>query len=1581
MFSSPVSRGVRVKSSTRLRRLVATLVAVPLAVLGMVVVTAPAAQAVAAVASGAGSTTTGGFPLYYQDNRTTGTRLEPCFNGGDARCVLPAAGAEPNFNPGQPTVFPTNFPSEFFYAYAQSTKVPTPGCNGTAAGNAFVTLALEGAFIGGAPKAGDQQVFGRVRIKVTSGLCPGRAYTFQHPFGRTTITADSAGAVPANATGATTDVGCLAPTTTSPCNFSQALASPVFGGTANGFLRWSNTAPLAPVGYLGDGVTPHTIVGANGPNSANSFTITGPNAANQTVTIATTPNFIVAGKIAGPLVSTPTTGAFGTVDVGANASTTFTVRNLNSAAHRVNRANQNPAGVAITGAGAAAFSITATTCNNNNLALDATCAVTVRAAPTAAGTAAASLDITYSGPITGRSPLQIPLSVTGVAGGAPVVSASPDPIAFGDVRIRETKAITLTVTNTGTAPLGVTGATFTGADAGRFSVTDTTCTTATVAPGGTCTVDLLATPTTPAGAKTASLVLASNVAGGSTTIPVSMTATGGVSAVSNELLPIDGFPTWYRDENGVKLSQCIDASDPYCIVLADATFDPGQPLRFLPTDANPVNFPGEFFYTVADSDLLSTPGCNGTAAGKSAYRSAIEGTFVNGEPIDTEQMVFGRERFYVTSGLCPGQTYTLTTPYGVKTAVAGPDGDIKRADGTTDIGCVPVSPATCAWDEALSSPVAGGFLRWDPAFGPAAPAGYIGDAASLHRVVGAPYSDGGTPANLFRIEGPGLPDGGISTNQFSVMGKLQGPLEATAGLTAGALVLAATPVGSTSAAGRVTLTNTGVAPIAVSAVTTTGADAAEFTVVSGADTCTGSTLAPTGTCTVDVTFSPTATGVRTAALSVTHDGLNNPFVVPLSGTGQTPTADAAISFSPRTIAFGQLAVGGASSVQTITVSNAGGQAPLSVTGIASSSASFAIADNRCTVAVPVDGTCAFDVVFVPAAGGALTATVTVNDNAPGGTHTVSLGGTGFAGNKAVSASVDRFGFPRWYQDANGVRLEPCLQAANCPPPAAGFDPGQPLDIDTNFPDEFFYAFADSELATVAPCTPGASTGTALLRLAQEGSFSTPNPDVAGAITFNRVRLLVSGLCPNVATYQAITPYGVFTFATDGNGDVVPTADTQDTGCGGQPCNFGAALGSPGALWNVGTPIDGFLRVDPASGVTPPAGFIGDGVSLTKVTGGTYRKPGASGAFNGFEIRDSTGNLIASTNKFVVAGKLAGPLNANAFSLDFGNVDQGQVSATQTVTVTNVGPADTGVTPTLAGLDAGQYAITGGTCATGSSITQDATCTVVLRFTPGATVTGTRAARLVLTPASGPTATVDLTGVANQVAQPAISVTPGVLSFNTVTAPNSAPASFTITNTGTSPLVVGSTAIAGAAAADFALTGSTCPVGPAPAKWTIQPGAANACTVTVTFTPSLTGSRTGTFTLNHNAAGASTVVSLTGTGAGATWSASPNPVGFGSVNIGATKTQSVSLKNTGTVNATISALPADTFASGPFTVVYAPGTSNCFNGTAVAPGRTCTIVVSYTATAPAGGVSGTLTVNGGATSLPRSFTVPLTATSK
>jgi hypothetical protein len=85
----------------------------------------------------------------------------------------------------------------------------------------------------------------------------------------------------------------------------------------------------------------------------------------------------------------------------------------------------------------------------------------------------------------------------------------------------------------------------------------------------------------------------------------------------------------------------------------------------------------------------------------------------------------------------------------------------------------------------------------------------------------------------------------------------------------------------TSATKSLTLTNTGTASLVVSGVALSGPDAANFT-----DNFSGPiTLNPGTSTTFNVTFTPTATGAKSATLILTHDGTNSPVNVALTGQG------------------------------------------------------------------------------------------------------------------------------------------------------------------------------------------------------------------------------------------------------------------------------------------------------------------------------------------------------------------------------------------------------------------------------------------------------------------------------------------------------------------------------------------------------------------------------------------------------------------------------------------------------------------------------------------------------------------------
>jgi hypothetical protein len=83
---------------------------------------------------------------------------------------------------------------------------------------------------------------------------------------------------------------------------------------------------------------------------------------------------------------------------------------------------------------------------------------------------------------------------------------------------------------------------------------------------------------------------------------------------------------------------------------------------------------------------------------------------------------------------------------------------------------------------------------------------------------------------------------------------------------------------------------------------------------------------------------------------------------------------------------------------------------------------------------------------------------------------------------AVSSKIDPLnGFPVWYQDSAGNRVEPCIDP-NDPnyilPTGTAFDASQPGVFPTNFPDEFFYASATSENVPTAGCAGTALSATA-----------------------------------------------------------------------------------------------------------------------------------------------------------------------------------------------------------------------------------------------------------------------------------------------------------------------------------------------------------------------------------------------------------------------------------------------------------------------------------------------------------------------
>ena len=125
----------------------------------------------------------------------------------------------------------------------------------------------------------------------------------------------------------------------------------------------------------------------------------------------------------------------------------------------------------------------------------------------------------------------------------------------------------------------------------------------------------------------------------------------------------------------------------------------------------------------------------------------------------------------------------------------------------------------------------------------------------------------------------------METN-FPLQGTGTGVVAPAVSLAPSSLTFAGRNVGTTSSAQTVTLTNTGNATLTISSIAITGTNVSDFGQASSCPS-----LAPSANCTVDVSFTPSAGGARSASLTVTSNAANGPTnSVTLSGTGTTPLA-------------------------------------------------------------------------------------------------------------------------------------------------------------------------------------------------------------------------------------------------------------------------------------------------------------------------------------------------------------------------------------------------------------------------------------------------------------------------------------------------------------------------------------------------------------------------------------------------------------------------------------------------------------------------------------------------------------------
>jgi len=212
-------------------------------------------------------------------------------------------------------------------------------------------------------------------------------------------------------------------------------------------------------------------------------------------------------------------------------------------------------------------------------------------------------------------------------------------------------------------------------------------------------------------------------------------------------------------------------------------------------------------------------------------------------------------------------------------------------------------------------------------------------------------------------------------------------------------------VGTTSGTKGVQLKNTGNGALTISSIAISGTNATDF---AQTNNCPGS-LVPGAQCNINVNFSPTGFGTRTASLSISDDALNAPQTASLTGSGTTGLKTE-VTLSPNKISFGNQQMGATSAARTTTLQNTG-HSTLIITNIAIAGPNpgdFA-QTNNCGITVATGASCTFTVTFTPTASGNRSATLNIFDNAGGSPQHVNLAGTGIGPMGSLNPTSLSFG--------------------------------------------------------------------------------------------------------------------------------------------------------------------------------------------------------------------------------------------------------------------------------------------------------------------------------------------------------------------------------------------------------------------------------------------------------------------------------------------------------------------------------------------------------------------------------------------
>ncbi len=993
---------------------------------------------------------------------------------------------------------------------------------------------------------------------------------------------------------------------------------------------------------------------------------------------------------------------------------------------------------------------------------------------------------------------------TGSASTNPNLAITPAAITFADpvvVTSISSTAQTVSITNTGASAVALTLSL-----TGDFTFV-TSC-ASTLPAMQTCAVSLTFAPSQP-GIRQGLLTIASGPSTSPTYVSLSGTGAAILSAGSGALDfgsdPVGQPETRFYKIAGHFPALTVSTTGPWSVVLAeDAGFGPGQPpassFATSLTGACHICYLGLRFNPAAAGPQSGTVTLSSTVGG-SPYVLSLTGS---GAPLTGLVFTPGSQSFGTVAVHSTSATllFTFTNLLPAATSVV-------------------VNTPALAGDFTLITTPTG-----EPPCG-----GTLSSTASCSiQVVFDPTTTGPRAGTLT-----------LTTSAGSVTGTLIGTASADPGLalTPSSLTFSNVP-GTTATRQIVTLTNTGVAPVLVGTPTNTTA------AFQSSSNC--GTLAPAASCSIAITFLPSASVVQDALLiPVTAASITTPYVVPL--TGAYLASSAGLSIVPALASYGPTPVLSVGPTHQFTVTNFTANA---LTLSLDLPRQFVLVGLPCTD-LASNSTCTFSVAFLPLTNGDIPGTIIAQatpadgsapltsfaylDGYGVGQNTLTLTGglivdNVFNFNQVTSGQALAQAFTLTNQNPAGTSAITVRRVTSAPPFLSTTSCGDPLSPGAS-PAQYCtvtVTYSPTNQVASGTASPATSTDTGTL-IIESDSASAP---IVLNLTGQAGPLPVAAPSSASALATFTLSENSLTFASTQVGDSSAPQSVILTNTGTQTLHL------------TYTPTADFTITNPCT-VVLAAATCTFAVSSTPQTDGAH--------IAALQLSsDSTTSL-----EFISLLSTATPASValSPTSVDFGSLLVGARS-TLPVQVSNTGTTPVTFTSVSA---SGDYSATGACSAPGTTLAPNATCNVEITFTPS--TAGARPGTLaVATSATTNPLLITLTGVGNQ---SKLLITPSALAFGNTAIGVSANLQLSLSNTGTAPI----NAIALTATGDF-IVSNPCAV------TTLAPG--NSCGVQITFTPAAAALQTGTLTIVSSDTLSPTTIPLTGAGVpaggGFTLTASP-----------------------------------------------------------------------------------------------------------